>query len=238
MLYSFFEVRNMNWLLTLTFLLTIFSFTIPLKAFADTLCQPIYGGGQTCTTSSNISIDKKVLNPKTNSMVDNLGINDPRYQPNFIATFQIKIVNTGNSTLSKVDIKDIFPQYISFAGGDGSFDSNTKTVSISISNLNSNETRTFNVLGRIAAKDQLPQGTVCVVNLATATADNSQTSQDNTQFCIEKNDAPAPVTKRGFPILSPVPVSVSPPTGPESLALFSLIPIALAGFFLRRKSKQ
>ncbi len=195
--------------------------------FAETSCQPVYGGGQTCTSSSKITIDKKVLNPKTNLMVDNLEINDPRYQPSFIIVFQIKVTNTGKNTLSKVDIKDIFPQYVSFSAGDGNFDANTKTVSISTPNLKPNETRTFNILGRIVSKDQLPQGVVCVINQAISTNDGTL-SQDNAQFCIE---APAPS-------LQPSPnIQTTPPTGPEALVLFSLIPMGVSGFLLKRIRK-
>lgn len=217
-------------------LVTCYLLLVTSKVYAATSCQPIYGGGQTCTASSNISIDKKILNPKTNLMVDNLSINDPKYQPNFIITFQIKITNTGSNILSKVDIKDIFPQYMSFSSGDGSFDSNTKTLLISTSNLNPNETRTFNIFGRIAVKDQLPQGIVCIVNQTTATADNSQTSQDNAQLCIENVTENVAIQnkKGGFPIFPTNNIKQTPATGPESLVLFSLIPTGIAGWFLRK----
>lgn len=215
--------------------IVFFNFQFP-KAFANTLCQPIYGGGETCAASSKISIDKKVLNPKTGLLVDNLGINDSKYQPGFILTFQIKITNTGNDMLSKVDIKDIFPKYMLFTGADESFDPNTKTLSLSTADLSSNETRTFNIFGRIAANDQLPQGVVCVINQAIATTDNSQISRDNAQFCIENTvKATAP---SGFPIFPTSNLKQTPATGPESLALFSLIPTGIAGWFLRRKFKQ
>ncbi len=40
----------------------------------------------------------------------------------------------------------------------------------------------------------------------------------------------------GFPVMPPSTISKTPATGPESLALFSLIPIGIAGWFLRKKS--
>lgn len=49
---------------------------------------------------------------------------------------------------------------------------------------------------------------------------------------------PAETIKGRFPILTPPPVKTTPATGPESLMLFSLIPIGLVGWFLRRKSKR
>ena len=85
------------------------------RAFADTSCQPIYGGGQTCVTTGNISINKTVMNPQTNKMVDNLSINDPKYKPGFIVTFQINVTNTGNNNISRINIVDFFPQYVTFS---------------------------------------------------------------------------------------------------------------------------
>ena len=218
--------------------LTVISFVFPAKSFADTSCQPIYGGGQTCVSSPDILIDKKILNPSTNIMVDNLGINDPKYNPNFIANFHITITNASTNTLSNVVVQDVFPQYIAFSAGPGNFDPNTRILSFNLGDLQANESKTYTVIGRIVNKDNLPQGTVCIVNQATVTADNSQISQDNAQFCIE-NIAPAittVATKGGFPVLSPVPTTSTPKTGPESLALLALIPTGIAGWILRKYS--
>src|SRR3989338_10205028 len=119
------------------------------KAFADTSCQPIYGGGQSCVTTNNIVVNKTVLNPQTNQFIDNLSINDSKYQPGFIATFQISITNTGNNNVARIDVKDIFPQYVSFGSGAGTFDINTNTLSFSLTNLAPNETRKYSIVGRI-----------------------------------------------------------------------------------------
>ena len=222
--------------LSIIFLLTIFSFANPLKAFADTSCQPIYGGGQTCVTTGNISINKTVMNPKTNQFVDNLNINDSRYQPEFTTTFQIAVTNTGNASISRVKVSDVFPQYITFSSGTGNFDSNTKTLTFEINNLLANETKNFTVLGKIVNSSLIPisQGSVvCVVNQATATnLDNtSQVSQDNAQLCIEKT-----ATSSGFPVFPTTTIKTTPATGVESLVLFSLIPTGIAGWFLRKQS--
>lgn len=209
------------------------------KVYADISCQPIYGGGQSCITTNNIVINKTILNPQTNQFVDNLTINDPKYKPGFITAFQISITNTGNSNISKIDVRDIFPQYVSFSSGAGTFDTDTNTLSFSLVNLAPNETRTYSIMGRIFNTNQIPleQGSVvCVVNQAIATIDNTSVGQDNAQFCIEKN-APTiatSVTKGGFPVLSPAIVSKTPATGPEAWTLIGLIPTGLLGFFVRK----
>jgi hypothetical protein len=234
------------------FLFTFLSFSNPTKVLADTTCQPIYGGGQTCITTGNISVNKTVLNPETNKMVDSLSINDPKYQPDYLVTFQIAVTNTDDANISKIRIDDVFPQYVKFSSGLGNFDDKTKTLTFEVENLSANETKTFTILGRIVDNSQIPiaQGAiVCVVNQAVATNldKKSQVSQDNAQLCIEKpitiTSVPTTIptvipSGKGFPVLPSVPTSVSPKTGPEMWGLISLIPTGITGWFLRKFSKK
>lgn len=218
---------------------SIFSSQFSKKVFADTSCQPIYGGGQSCVTTNNIVVNKTVLNPQTNQFVDNLSINDAKYQPGFVTTFQVSVTNTGNNNVSKIDVKDIFPQYVSFGSGAGTFDTATNTLSFSLTNLAPNETRTYGVVGRVFNTEQIPVtpgSVVCVVNQAIAMINNASVSQDNAQLCIEKSLAVVtPVTtisKGGFPVLSPAQTTSTPKTGPEALGLLALFPTGLAGWFM------
>lgn len=226
--------------LFLFFVLSMFYFlSSPSNAKAEITCQPIYGGGQTCITTGTISVNKTVMNPQTNKMVDNLGINDPKYGPEYIVTFQLAITNTSNSVISQIDVRDTIPQFMNFSAGPGNFDQSTKNLNFRIENLNANETRVFNVLGRVVNSNSLPNSSiVCVVNQVNAVTNQGSTAQDNAQFCIEKT---LPVTttittKGGFPVFPPTDVITAPKTGPESLALFSLIPTAIAGVALRKYS--
>lgn len=220
--------------LTAIFLLTIFCLT-PAKVFADTICQPIYGGGQTCVTTGNISVNKKVLNPQTNEFVDWLNINDPRYHPENTVTFKITVTNTDDAKVSKIKVTDIFPQHITFSSGPGSFDSNTKTLTFETYDLEANESRDFTVVGKIVNSSEIPTNEgdiVCVVNQAhSVNLDNSsQTSHDNAQLCIQKGEV------KGFPTYSTETITVTPSTGPGMLGFISLIPTGIAGWFLRKKS--
>lgn len=222
-------------------LATVATFALATSAIADgvTNCQPIYGGGQTCATSANIQINKKVSNPQSGSYVDNLGVNDAHYAPEQSVNFQITVTNTGGSDLAKVTVKDIFPQYVTFVSGVGNFDSNIKTLSFDVANLKAGEARTFTLSGKIVAGSNLPEQSVtCVVNQAQVTADNGQTASDNAQFCIEKAlVAQAPATsKGGLKVFPPAQAKTTPSTGPESLVLFALAPTGLLGQFLRKKS--
>lgn len=209
-------------------------------------CQPIYGGGETCIKSSQFEINKTVKDPKTGTFVDSLGVSNPKYKSNETVTFKITVKNTGGSVLKNVVIKDTLPDFVDFVDGQGGkFDPNTKTLTIDLETLASNESRDFFVQVKVKRTDQLPknQNTICVVNQSTITVD-AKTSQDNSQFCIEKGTVAAAVTssnptttKGGLPVYPPTKATTMPSTGPESLALFGLIPSAGAGFFLRRKSK-
>jgi len=220
-------------LLSLFLLSTSFTF-----AAGTTTCTPVYGGGQTCVTSGNLAINKTVANPKTNEMVDSLGVNDPKYAPENVVPFRLVVTNNGGTKLSNIEVKDIFPQFVQFVTGMGSFDKNTKTLSFKIDSLNPNESKTFPVQGKIAPASQLPQdqGTVCVVNQTSASSEG-QTSQDNAQFCIEKKVLPAQ-TKGGKEVFPLPKAQVTPPTGPEALSLLALFPLGAAGYLLRKKTNK
>lgn len=206
------------------------------KAYAQTFCQPIYGGGQTCVTVGNVQINKTILNPGTNKMVDSLSISDPRFQPGFIVTFQITLTNIGSSNIARIRVSDIFPQYVSFSSGPGNFDGNTRTLTFDVLNLNPQETRVFTIIGRIVDTSSLPtnQQVICVVNQAIATNLDgvSQGSQDNSQLCIEK----VIQQPTGFPVFPQAKIFTTPATGPEAWVLFSMVPLGAAGYFLRKKS--
>lgn len=218
-----------------------------MSASADVTCTPIYGGGQTCVQTGNVLINKTVANSQTGAFVDNLGVNDPKYSPDSTVTFQLTVTNTGGTALSRITVRDILPQYVNFNAGAGSFDSNTRTLSFDTANLNPNESRTFVISAKVVPANQLPanQDVTCVVNQTTATAEN-QTSQDNAQFCIQKQvvagAAPQvtpgvpPVTKGGLKVFAPPQAVTTPPTGPEALALIALLPTGALGYFIRKRT--
>lgn len=233
-------------------LLTAYYLLPTTSAFAQT-SQPIYGGGQMSVITGNITIDKKVANPEARSVwVDNLTINDPKYQPESSINFQINLTNTGDTEIKRIEIKDVFPQFVSFSSGPGSFDANTKTLSFEVNDLKPKESRKFIVVGKAVSANQLPieMGIICMVNQVTSAIVDSGMSQDNTLFCLEKkvlgtqdgssgNDKGGNQTvppKGGFPVFPPQEVSTTPATGPQTILLFSLLPTGIAGWLLRKYS--
>lgn len=233
-------------IISATLFSTITLLSMPaLSAYADVSCQPIYGGGQTCVQTGNVSVNKTVMNPKNNTLVDNLGINDDKFGPESIVTFQIAVTNTGSAKISRVQVRDIFPQHVDFASGVGNFDGGSKVLSFDVNDLNPNETRTFNIVGKVVKAENLPvsQGTVCVVNQATAkdVTNTGNPSVDNAQLCIQKGipatgETTVVETKGGLKVFPPQKTFTTPATGPEMLPLIGLIPTGLFGAFLRKKS--
>ncbi len=204
-------------------------------------CQAIYGGGESCTQFGQITIKKTVKNPQTGVFVNNLGTNDAKFVPDSDVTFKLTVSNNSNTDVSGVTVKDVFPQFVSFTQGIGTFDNNTKTLTFTIDHLGVNEVRDFFIVGKVASQNQLPSGIVCLVNQATASV-NDKISEDNAQFCVGENNTPNVVTnptttKGGLPVFPPAQVKTTPQTGPEEWSLISLIPTGLGGLILRRKSK-
>lgn len=219
-------------------LLSIAYLLLANRVYADTVCQPLYGGGETCQTS-NLVIDKTVLNPGTTTFVDNLGVNDPKYNPGGEITFRIMVANTGGTTAKNVSVKDLFPQLITFAAGPGTYDNNNKTLTIGLGDLGPTESRTITISGKIALVNELPTDAsiVCVVNQAILV---NQNIQDNSQLCIQKPGlgiVPAS-TKGGLKVFPPAKVKATPPTGPEAIALFGLIPTGTLGLLFRKLSTR
>lgn len=207
---------------------------MPSKAFAE--CTQVYGGGQSCVTTNEFSIEKKVQTPgKTGgSYVDNLSINDAKYSPTSVVSFKITVKNTGNQVIPTLTVSDTFPQFLSYVSGPGKFDTNSKKLTFTVTNLQPGQTQTYDVTGKVAEGNLMPsdQGVVCLINQAAATDESGATNTSSSQFCVEKSvlgsSFPVYTTKGG--------ITTTPATGPEMLPLMALIPGGLAGFILRKKS--
>lgn len=228
---------------TITFLVSlgvILLSTISINTYAGSNCQSLYGGGQTCPTENKLVLDKKVLNPKSNTtkggviaeeFVDNLNINDPKYKAGQTIRFQLNITNIGKTTLQNILIEDTLPENIIFTPTEGNYDSNSHKYTQTIPQLNADETKTIIITGTIAEDKNLPQdlGVICSVNNATAQTTNNYTD-DSAGYCIERNPQPERTVYQVPNIKS------TPKTGPELLALIGLIPSGIGGILLRKKS--
>lgn len=199
-------------------------------------CRPIYGGGENCLPQNELVADKKVASPKTKNFVDNLSQSDPKYKAGDEISFELSITNKGKGTLSQVDVTDKLPDFITYTSGPGKYDAKTRTITFNLTNLKSNETRKFMVVGKV---DDILKAT-CVVNHVQAKSDKS-VAEDNSKFCFEESicadESAQGTTKGGFPVMeAPKEITETPATGPGLLPIVSLIPTAALGIYLRKRS--
>ena len=198
-------------------------------------CQPVYGGGEVCVSKGNILINKAVQNPQSGAFVDNLSrTNDPRFSPGQDVIFQLAIFNTGSENFSEVTVTDTFPGFLNFVSGPGSFNEPARTLTFKIQDLKAGESETFNIVARVVDNSLLPQNEAvsCDINHVRAVSGENE-STDLSQVCAEKVIT---TTKGGLPVMPAPTLKETPPTGPGTLALLSLIPAGLGGIFLRRKT--
>jgi uncharacterized repeat protein (TIGR01451 family) len=226
--------------------------TSPGSAYAQSspLCQPIYGGGTTCEQPSGLTLIKQVQNPQTGQYGTANPIYTMFFAPGQTVPFKIKLTNTYDTALTNIMIQDQFPPYVDYISGNGSFNQKTGVLTTSIPSLAAHQTVSLYIQGKITDASQLPtnQTNICVANQATATA-NNLTSVANSQFCISKDilnntssstaqPSNPPTSAGGLPVYPPqVQSKTTPSTGPESWAIAALLPLGLAGIYLRRKTK-
>lgn len=199
-------------------------------------CEIQYGGGQVCPENINFSIDKKVaLNKKGGiEFVDNLTINDVRFNPNDTVTFQIVVKNTGTNKIENIDVTDTLPTFLNFVAGPGKYDPSSRQFTLRIPKLDSGEEFKFNLTAQFATEADLPanQGITCVVNEARASL-NGQTATDTAQVCVSKSvikTIPSPK------VFQTPPMKQTPPTGPEA-AVAAILPLTgFLGFYFRKKT--
>ena len=250
----------MKYLAILITLLTVgFLTTTAVSAQTTPECFNIYNSLGACATSDAVSVQKQIQNPGTNTFVDILPVNEARIKPGGDAVFRITITNRSNGVLKDINFTDALPGALEFVSTQkGDFNSTNNTITYSIKELGVGASETFDVYTRVKA-DQLPtQALVCLTNLASIKTGREEAT-DNVQFCI--GDTPSQTntgsntsqataqtttqggqtgttTKGGKVVHGAYVPATSPDTGPEMLALIPLVPAAIGGYFLRRKSSS
>lgn len=203
-----------------------------MAAGSTSQCQIIYGGGEVCQNEIKFTINKTVQSPtKGGQYVDNLSINDAHYQPGTDISFQITITNTGNTTISTLNVVDTLPSNLSFVSGAGNYNSANNTISYTVTNLEPGKSNQQTFVARIAGKSSFSNSVTCLNNAVNATDNNGNSASDNAGFCVEN-----PITTPTPKVFTTVPPKSIPSTGPEALPLLGLIPAGITGFFLRKKS--
>ncbi len=196
------------------FLFALFLLLANKISLAAVRCETQYGGGETCVTTGELQINKKIFDPDSSQFVDNLNLSSHRFGAGDQVTFQLQITNTGDATFGTVHVVDTLPAHLQFVSGSLDFD---------ISNLDPGETQTFQIQAKVVSADQFPsdQSLLCEVNRAEATADDED-DVDTAQLCMETKVLGA---------------KILPPTGPVYTPYLILASLALgaSGFYLRFK---
>lgn len=231
------------------------------KAQTTPECNEIYNSSGACQLSNVIDVTKQVQNPQTNEFVDVLNPSEARIAPDQNAVFRITVTNRSSSALRNINLTDIIPTSLTFVGTQkGEFNEANRTLSYFIESLEEGASESFEVQTRVVPASELPSsGIVCLTNLATVKT-GRETTTDNVQFCVGagqsgsgssdqksgSNAAPGSTSTTSVPATSKggkevhgaFTPTVSPSTGPELLALLPLLPAAIGGYYIRRRTNH
>ncbi|MCX6782992.1 MAG: hypothetical protein NTZ20_03295 [Candidatus Levybacteria bacterium] len=178
---------------TLIFFLAITMLSL-FTTSAEAQChKKIYIVGEKCT-GSDVSINTTVLNPMTNSYVDNILEKDANFQANQEISYQISITNKAYTSINQVMIKNTLPPLVNFIDGSGEYNSVSRTLTTQIGTMNIGETKKIIITAKIAESNQLPANKeiICIVSQATALAQNDQKANDEAKICF-KNKITTPI---------------------------------------------
>lgn len=196
--------------------------------------------GATIAPSPRAVIEKQVSMPtqdkkkaEEHTFVDNLFPADPRFSPEQDIFFRIRAKNASNVTLSNIHIVDFVPASLQPVEGSGSFNSNSRTITIDTGAIKPDEERIMFIKMQVLPNKNLPSDKTlfCDTNRVEATSEQAKADDsDQAQFCIEK---PGRVTIFVTPTASKI-----PSTGPEMGVLLILTQIAGLGLGLILHNKS
>lgn len=180
-----------------------------------------YAGEQPQTR--NFSIDKKVLDPRSNKFVDNLTVDQFKFLPNQDVWFRVEIKNNTSAELVNVVGKDVLPASMQLVSGDGVYDPASNTLTVTIDRIAPNSSRFWDIKASfVSGKGGVSMSTACANNYAEARKDNDVVS-DTANVCVSDK------------VLGEV--SELPRTGPAATAILlgSLFSSLTGGYLVLRK---
>lgn len=172
--------------------------------FADN-CTTQYGGTEVCPPQ-DLVINKLVLEPSiqtkggitTGSFVENLSTDKP-FAPGSEVVFKLIVRNASGETFARVTVQDVFPSYLTYISGPGSYDANTRTLTFIMENLPAGQNRSQEILAKVADANTLsalPQ-TFCITNVSRVSA-QGRNDEDTAQLCIGKAGTITQLPVAGF----------------------------------------
>lgn len=165
----------------------IYSAVALLFALSSPIYAQSYGsyGTGNGTEPNDLTINKTVYNPLTKSYVENLSITDATFSSGDVISYKLEITNGSGETMNPVTVVDTLPAHTTYYGGDGVYDSNSKTVKITYDNVIAGDKRTAVVAVKVNAIDTLPKTAFCVTNTVKVTSPTRHNGDDDSaQACI------------------------------------------------------
>ncbi len=154
-------------------------------------CRTVYGGGEVCETG-DLSLDKKVFNPKANEYWDNIDSKDYVFAPGEEVKFSLRIKNISNIKVDSASINDDFDRlddymvYVSSDKGDYRAAVTDYKVKFAFGGLNPGEEVTVYFVSRFKNAGELPVGTTCITNAAHAYSHiDAASDSDYASFCVK-----------------------------------------------------
>lgn len=196
-------------------------------------CHSIYGGGEVCETG-DISLDKKVFNPKANEYWDNIAASSYTFSPEQEVKFSLRIKNISDIRVDGVRLDDDFARlidymvYVSSDQGDYEVEVKDNVIKFKFGDLVADEVVTVYFTARFKVEGELPVGTTCITNFAKVYSNEDETSDsDYASFCVKTDEAKI-ITEE------------TPDTGFDLSTILALEAMALAGLgvFAISKSKK
>jgi len=188
-------------------------------------CTTQYGGSQYGTNCNpgDLTINKEVQkigykDANGNAIyVDNLSLSDASASAGTYMTFRLNVKNNSDRDFSTIEVKDIFPPFMSYpvsegkgplsylSGGDvksASYDPSSRTLFMRLENFKKNEERQIVVTAKIDDAKAFPSGksNVCIINTAQVKAEGNRFDEDTAQICITSGEVKGVTTlpKAGF----------------------------------------
>ncbi len=196
-------------------------------------CHTVYGGGEVCE-NGDLSLDKKIFNPKANEYWDNIAASSYTFAPEQEVKFRLRIKNVSDVKTNKVRLIDDFARlvdYMFYLGADGKeypVEFKDNELKFIIDTVDPDEEITVYFTARFKGKNELPAGTTCITNKAKVYSRPDDVSDsDYASFCV-KSDGAAIITES------------TPDTGFDLSTVLILEAVALAGVgaFALGKSKK
>ena len=196
-------------------------------------CRTVYGGGEVCETG-DISLDKKVFNPKADQYWDNIAASSYTFSPEQEVKFSLRIKNITDIKVDKVRLDDDFVRlidYMTYVGADKSdYEVNfvDNVIKFKFGDLAAGEEVTVYFTARFKAEGELPVGTTCLTNYAKVYSYEDEVSDSDYASFWVKTDEAKIITE------------VTPDTGFDLSTILALEAMALAGLgaFAITKSKK